>query len=87
MERPDCVDEFAPHVQVVYEELQEQPFMTQDDLIEQTHLPFLAVRDATEQLIECNAIEEIIYSHGTLRLYRLKSAAERAREQRVASTA
>ncbi|APE95544.1 hypothetical protein [Halodesulfurarchaeum formicicum] len=87
MERPDCAQDFAPHTEIVYEKLAEQPFMTQDDLIEGTHLPFLAVRDATETLKECNLIEEIIYSHGKLRLYRLKSSDERAREERQASVA
>lgn len=87
MERPNCVDEMAPHSQMIYEALAKQPFMTQDELIEETNLPFLAVRDATEELIECNAIEEIIYSHGKRRLYRLKSPEEREREERKRAVA
>jgi len=87
MEAEDCAKEFAPNVEIVYEKLESQPFMTQDDLIEATHLPFLAVRDATETLKECNLIEEIIYSHGKLRLYRLKSPEEQAREQQQTSVA
>ena len=87
MEATECTEGFAPHTEIVYEELESQPFMTQDDLIEATHLPFLAVRDATETLKECNLIEEIIYSHGKLRLYRLKSPEEQAREQRRSSVA
>ncbi|MFB6109392.1 MAG: hypothetical protein ABEJ60_00760 [Halodesulfurarchaeum sp.] len=87
MTERERTEELAPHVEIVREKLESQPFMTQDDLIEETRLPFLAVRDATETLKERNRLEEIIYSHGRLRLYRLRSPEEQAAEQQAASTA
>lgn len=72
MTRPECVDDMAPHTQMVYETLSKQSFMAQDELIEETGLPFRVVREATTELVEAGVLEEIIYSYGKLRLYRTK---------------
>jgi len=72
MKRPEFVDDMAPHTQMVYETLAKQSFMAQDELIEETGLPFRVVREATTELVETGLLEEIIYSYGKLRLYRTK---------------
>jgi len=72
MTRPECVDDMAPHTQMVYETLAKQSFVAQDELIEETGLPFRVVREATTELVEAGVLEEIIYSYGKLRLYRTK---------------
>ncbi len=59
---------------MVYETLSKQSFMAQDELIEETGLPFRVVREATTELVEAGVLEEIIYSYGKLRLYRTKSS-------------
>ena len=86
MTRPECVDDMAPHTQMVYETLSKQSFMAQDELIEETGLPFRVVREATTDLVEAGVLEEIIYSYGKLRLYRTKSSRSDAdnREQLTA---
>ena len=69
MTAENCLDDMPPNVDVVYHELERNAPMTQRDLIEATNLPFRPVRDALTQLKSCDAIEELVYSHGRLRLY------------------
>ncbi|MEF8771979.1 hypothetical protein [Halodesulfurarchaeum sp.] len=57
--------------------------MTQRDLIASTNLPFRPVRDALEQLKQRNDIEELVYSHGRLRLYLLEESRPESAEQEV----
>ncbi|MGM0371705.1 MAG: hypothetical protein ACQEQJ_04275 [Halobacteriota archaeon] len=85
MKRPDCVDEMAPHTQMVFETLAKESPMTQAKLLEATRLPFRVVRDGISELAAANLIEEDIYSHGRRRLYRAKTAETRTADERVAS--
>lgn len=74
MNRPEIIDDMAPHTQMVYETLSNRSFMAQDELIEETGLPFRVVREATTELVEAGVLEELIYSYGKLRLYRMKTS-------------
>ena len=69
MDQSEELDELPPNAQVVYHALADSAPLTQKDLIAETNMPFLAVRDALERLTEREEIDELVYSHGKLRLY------------------
>lgn len=85
MTEDNCLEELPPNVEVVYRELERNAPMTQRDLIEATNLPFRPVRDALEQLKQCDSIEELVYSHGRLRLYLFDDSEPDDVEQPVAT--
>lgn len=84
MTQKECVDGLPPNVEVVYRELEQNAPMTQGDLIEATNMPFRPVRDALTQLKQCDSIEELVYSHGRLRLYLFDDSHPEATEKQVA---
>ncbi|MDZ7851025.1 MAG: hypothetical protein U5K70_09650 [Halodesulfurarchaeum sp.] len=69
MKQPNEVDDYPPNVQIVYRELRKNAPLRQRDLIENTNLPFRVVRDALTELKRTDAVDELVYSHGHLRLY------------------
>ena len=73
--------EYAPNVQVVYRELRNNAPLTQRDLIENTNLPFRVVRDALKELKQDGSVQELVYSHGHLRLYLFTEHATESPEQ------
>ncbi len=81
MKDGDCLDDMPPNVDVVYHELEANAPMTQRDLIEATNLPFRPVRDALNRLKACEAIEELVYSHGRLRLYLFEESLPESADQ------
>lgn len=83
MRNTESLDDFPPTVEVVYHELERNAPMTQRDLIESTNLPFRPVRDALEQLKQRDDIEELVYSHGRLRLYLFDESRTESAEQPV----
>ena len=82
MKQPQGLDELPPHAQMVYETLKQESIMTQAELHEETRLPSTVVRDAVEELVAADAIEEIIYSQSEHRLYRLATSEIDSRETR-----
>lgn len=85
MTEPDSSEALPPNVEVVYRELERNAPMTQRDLIEATNLPFRPVRDALEQLKQRDSVEELVYSHGRLRLYLFDDSDPDGLEQPVAT--
>ena len=69
MTRETSPEDLPPNVTAVYEQLSTNAPMTQTDLIEATNLPFRPVRDAVEELKKRDVVEELVYSHGHLKLY------------------
>ena len=86
MNSDPCLDDLPPHTEIVYKELSKNAPMTQKDLIEATNLPFRPVRDALEELKACDSVEELVYSHGRLRLYLFERDSS-GTEDREAATA
>jgi predicted transcriptional regulator len=75
------LDTLSPSARTVYEQLADDAPMTRADLIEATDLPFLAVTESLEELQDVGVVEELIYSHGRLRLYLLDADAPEADSQ------
>jgi hypothetical protein len=82
MQTPPELADAPPNVQVVYRELAENAPLTQRDLIENTNLPFRVVRDALGELTELESVDELVYSHGHLRLYLFTEPATEPTAQR-----
>lgn len=87
MTENECLEDMPPNVEVVYRELEQKAPMTQRDLIEATNLPFRPVRDALERLKTCEAIEELVYSHGRLRLYLFEESLPESADQQSVKVA
>jgi DNA-binding transcriptional regulator GbsR (MarR family) len=81
---PDTLSETA---RTVFEELTRDAPMTRTDLIEATDLPFLAVTEGLEELQSENVVDELVYSHGRLRLYLLDVEAPDAEGREQAAVA
>lgn len=62
-------EDLPPTVAIVYKELSTNAPITQKDLIEATNLPFRSVHVAVERLKDLNAVQELVYSNGHLKLY------------------
>lgn len=78
-------DTLSSRARTVYDELTRNAPMTRSDLIEVTELPFLAVTEGLDELQVAGAVEELIYSHGRLRLYLLdEDTAEADGQERTA---
>ncbi|MDR5657118.1 hypothetical protein RH831_07980 [Halodesulfurarchaeum sp. HSR-GB] len=85
MKRPDCVDEMAPHTQMVFETLAKESPMTQAELLEATRLPFRVGCDAISELTEADLITAEIHAHGRRRLYQVQTTDTRSADEQVVS--